>query len=66
MRQADNVLTGRHKPPVSHDGSEKPEKTFPLLQHVLLGKFDADGKDANSEDDARNFKGDRVGDVVIV
>jgi hypothetical protein len=43
-----------------HDGHEEVEDALPVLFHVCFGQFNADGEDANREDDAGKLKRDRV------
>ena len=50
---------------VCHDRGEKEQETFPVLAHVSLGELDADGKDADREDNPCQFEGDVSFGVVV-
>lgn len=54
---------GADEPAPGHDGPEEEEERAPVAAHVRLWELDADGEDADCEDDAREFKGERVGCV---
>jgi len=42
---------------VCHNRNKKERKAFPMVAHVSLWEFYADGKDANREDNPGQFEG---------
>lgn len=48
------------KPANGHDGHQQEDDGAPVLLHVKLGQFDADGKTLDDENDARELDGDDI------
>lgn len=50
---------------ICHYWKEEEQDAPPMFAHVGLGKFDTDGKDADREDNPRQFEGDEIFSIVV-
>lgn len=48
-----------------HYRDNKEEEAFPMAVHILFGKFNADGKHTNGNDDAGELEGNNIGAFAV-